>query len=733
MNVTAVLPEVVQKRGKEELLEHCTPTGEDGNSDRSHRKNFASSFHRCGDSERSRMSRQSHSESEGFLDLEKSSAQLSSAEKASEQQRLFGSPLREGEHSKVGFSPLTKKLNLSFGERKSCALKNQHTSPFSSTLLDTSTLTEDLRNMELSSSEDEEEYGLREGLVGVSCSEKKSIQDSDKERTEDGTEVSEPWSFPYKADKGIKRNITQSSSYPLFAVRPYHSDTKDISTKELEDTIRHSLSEANRQSLSPSSAERETLSLLNQKWSNQNVETSDAVDSGPMFSMPRSLSSSSAYYTSYNNSPPAPWMTRWKTRMCKFYPMGMCKNGAKCSFAHSAEELREPEALSQSHTANTMLQTSGKLPFYESESSYLRAQEVDLYGSENFGASASVRNGSFVASLSEGVSGHSAQTKSHLEENSSSSTNYGKTVPPAPWMTHFKTKMCKFFSAGECKNGDKCSFAHSMEELREPPPPEVNEERRRRYLRRQLQQVGMLNERTSRFSPYIRSQENPTSQGFCYPFSNVDYLRMMEHLSGTNYYDMYYRDIPKSLNEQSQGSGTLRSSKRNLMYSLSSPQLGDTFDSSNGIHRSSSYSFLEWNRDVLGNDSTDCRRPSSFSYHGDSNAIASGSFKPDSSYVGVYKEGLGRSMGINNASCSDFRSGPTMTSKSLNSSKMSDTFTSLGTGSRKVLKQVEGGTAVDCSLPSVRTTPHAQEEIWDEIDRDILHVVFDEDTELGNN
>ncbi|GJD07846.1 hypothetical protein Gasu2_21770 [Galdieria sulphuraria] len=628
-----------------------------------------------------------------------------------------------GEQLKADFSPLSRKLGLSFGDKSSCVSENKLMSPFRSTLLETSTLTEDLRNLGLSSSEEEEEENeLKEAFNGRrrSLDDKKLCED-DRERTVERTEP-ETWNSPYTAEKLTKRNIVQSSSYPLFTFRPYHFDTKDLSTKELEDTIRHSLSEANRQTVSPPSS-TETSSFVNQARSNHTIETSDLSDAISPYALQRNASSTFPYYSN-NNVPPAPWMTRWKTRMCKFYPMGMCKNGSKCSFAHSAEELREPESFGQSHSANEVVQASGSFSFYDLESSYLRAQKLDLYGSEGHGVpSASFNNRSFVPSRPDSVVGHNFQ-----------SVDNRKSVPPAPWMTHFKTKMCKFFSAGECKNGDKCSFAHSVEELRDPPPPEVNEERRRRYLRRQLQQVGLMNERNSKVLSFAGEQENLSSQGIPDPFANINYFRMREQLSG-NSYDPYYRDVPKLLSEQGQASGAFRSPKKNLMYSLSSPQLGGSADVSSNIHRSSSYSFLELNSDVFDNDLTNCSGQSAFPYYGDSNVTHSKGANPEFSYVGSYKDSLRRSVDSSSRSSCNVRKGPSTLLKSFNFSKMADPLYPVGSGSRKDFSEAEMEATSDQRSPDLIKTPRAvqQEEIWDEIDRDILHVVFDEAMESKNN
>ncbi|GJQ14394.1 hypothetical protein GpartN1_g6185.t1 [Galdieria partita] len=739
MNVTAVLPEVVQQRGKEELLEHCTPTGDNQKSDKRNPKNFSQVFHRCGELELGRMSEQPHFESTKSSDVGKPPLRMDCTKRSTGGQDRVGAATTEasGEQSKAAFSPLHRKLGLSFGERRECFSENKVESPFRSTLLDTSTLTEDLRNMDLSSSEEEsEESEMRKALhSGRRSFEMKRADKDDREAQVDKAEP-ESWNSPYTGDKITKKNIVQSSSYPLFAIRPYHFDTKDLSTKELEDTIRHSLSEANRQSVSPPSTE--TYSLVNHSSPSQAMKASDSFEILPPYALQRSSSSSFPYNTN-NSVPPAPWMTRWKTRMCKFYPMGMCKNGSKCSFAHSAEELREPESFCHSNSTNAAVQASGNLSFYDMESSYLRSQKLDLYNSGGYSvSSASFSNRSFVPGRPESVSGHSFQSvNSSTDENVSPSAsvhgnNQGKSVPPAPWMTHFKTKMCKFFSAGECKNGDKCSFAHSMEELRDPPPPEVNEERRRRYLKRQLQQLGMLNEQNNKFLSFSGDYEHPSSHSMHDSYANANYLRMREQLSGKSY-ESYYRDVPKLLSEQSQASGVFSSPKKNLMYSLSSPQLGGSLDVSSNIHRSSSYSFLELNSEMFGSDLTNYPGQSAFQYYGDSNVAHSTGMPPESSYVGAYKDSLSRSM--DTRSPSNVRSVPGTLSKALNYTKVADSLCPMSSGKRKDLIQAEIEMNADRGLPNVNNTPRAvqQEEIWDEIDRDILHVVFDEDMESKNN
>jgi hypothetical protein len=732
MNVTAVLPEFVQQRGKEELLEHCTPTGDEHKSDKGNRKSYSEVFHRCGELEMGRFSGQSNLDSRNTLELGKRPVQMDGSKKLGTQPFRVSASSEEIGASRAGVSPLTKKLGLSFVGQSSLVGENNNPSPFNSTLLDTSSLTEDWKNVDWSSSEEE---GENENRESDRFSENKISDKVDREGVEEMVDSRDSGLPPYQANKNSTRNLIHSSSHPLFALRPYHFDSKDLSTKELEDTIRHSLSEANKQqTVSPPPFEQDVSLFPNQARANQSLESSSYSEAVPRYSMQRNACSTVSY-SSNVSTPPAPWMTRWKTRMCKFYPMGMCKNGAKCSFAHSVEELREPESLGQPHAVNTGVQPCGNFPFYDMESSSLRGQKLDLYGSDSFHVSPTLLNNrnSGLSRPEAGRSMDAAKNNSDGSVPSSTSmnaSNPGKSVPPAPWMTHFKTKMCKFFSAGECKNGDKCSFAHSLDELREPPPPEVNEERRRRYLRRQLQHFGLLNDRNSRFLPFSGEMENFSGQSMRGDlFANVDYLRMREQLPSSSC--MYYRDIPKVPYDQSEASGMIRSSKKNMMYSLSSPQLGGAVDISNSIHRSSSYSFLELNSEVFNNNdlSNYMGQQSNVQYFGDGNAIHGTNAEP-SSYLGAYSSSLDAST-VSPLS-SSIPSGSSSLSKALNPSTRSNSVYSFknrkGFGQGEDIAGEPSSSVVSNSSRGVQ-----QEDVWDEIDRDILHIVFDEDMESKSN
>jgi hypothetical protein len=104
-----------------------------------------------------------------------------------------------------------------------------------------------------------------------------------------------------------------------------------------------------------------------------------------------------------------------KTKLCAYFARkGRCKAGAKCDFAHSADELQGAP---------------------------------DLYRTRMCAKGSGCED-------PECAFAHSAE---ELRPNH----------------TTFKTSLCKWYALGVCKNGDRCSYAHGAEELRTVPlkPP----------------------------------------------------------------------------------------------------------------------------------------------------------------------------------------------------------------------------------------------------------------------
>ncbi|CAK8994037.1 unnamed protein product [Durusdinium trenchii] len=110
-----------------------------------------------------------------------------------------------------------------------------------------------------------------------------------------------------------------------------------------------------------------------------------------------------------------------KTKMCKFYLVGMCTKGSQCPFAHQKTELRELPDLTCTKLCKTLIQTG----------------------------------------LCEDSRCAYAHSKDELRATS----------------TFYKTKLCRFSQMGHCALGLKCNFAHSDEEIRPldttklPEPP----------------------------------------------------------------------------------------------------------------------------------------------------------------------------------------------------------------------------------------------------------------------
>ncbi|CAA0823847.1 Zinc finger CCCH domain-containing protein 36 [Striga hermonthica] len=120
------------------------------------------------------------------------------------------------------------------------------------------------------------------------------------------------------------------------------------------------------------------------------------------------------------SSPPAV-----KTRLCNRFASGEgCKYGDKCNFAHGEHELGRPTFL----------------PPHDDPRSMMGIKQASQMVHEL------VAN---VSSMSAGPPG-----------KGQGGSSYG------PGSSNFKTKLCENFMKGSCTFGDKCHFAHGMEELR---------------------------------------------------------------------------------------------------------------------------------------------------------------------------------------------------------------------------------------------------------------------------
>ena len=98
-----------------------------------------------------------------------------------------------------------------------------------------------------------------------------------------------------------------------------------------------------------------------------------------------------------------------KTRMCKFFELGICKRGSGCSFAHSDCDKKAPPDLSRTRLCENFFEgCKNPTCLYAHSQDELRA------------------------------------TKEFL-----------------------KTKTCKYWASGHCALGNRCRYAHGGKELRE--------------------------------------------------------------------------------------------------------------------------------------------------------------------------------------------------------------------------------------------------------------------------
>jgi len=109
--------------------------------------------------------------------------------------------------------------------------------------------------------------------------------------------------------------------------------------------------------------------------------------------------------------------TKWlhKTRLCIYRVQGSCRLGSKCSFAHDVSDVLNAPNLHKTQ---------------------------------------------ICVAYEQGNCKNKHCTFAHGQEE----------LRQSP---HFKSRVCKWFGQGACRNGDECGFAHSKDELQSQPKPHV--------------------------------------------------------------------------------------------------------------------------------------------------------------------------------------------------------------------------------------------------------------------
>ncbi|CAM8940119.1 unnamed protein product [Rhodiola kirilowii] len=171
----------------------------------------------------------------------------------------------------------------------------------------------------------------------------------------------------------------------------------------------------------------------------------------------------------------------FKTRVCAKFKLGLCRNGESCKFAHGVEDLRQPPpnwqelvgGREEGGTGNWDDEqrialkmklckkfSNGEVCPYGDKCNFLHEDPKRIRDdSVRFRESSAISIGAPLNA----VSGHGGG----LNQTDLSISNAGSDAYRMNMRTeHWKTKLCcKFESNGFCSFGDKCGFAHGLEEL----------------------------------------------------------------------------------------------------------------------------------------------------------------------------------------------------------------------------------------------------------------------------
>mmetsp|Transcript_48757 Transcript_48757/g.155896 ORF Transcript_48757/g.155896 Transcript_48757/m.155896 type:complete len:422 (+) Transcript_48757:78-1343(+) len=195
-----------------------------------------------------------------------------------------------------------------------------------------------------------------------------------------------------------------------------------------------------------------------------------------------------------------------KTKMCRFYGMGLCVKGVACTFAHGAVELQlkqpsgQPTAL---QPALPVLLASGRRELLLGQVCLLApaskaacvakglAPEVFLgrqalpaclpEPKAGCGAEGACGTPAGPPAAADSASGdslphlHTAELRGQmcaapcLQPHAKARSPIREGEGQVPRNKFHKTKMCMFFMAGRCKKRTTCNFAHSEDELQPLP------------------------------------------------------------------------------------------------------------------------------------------------------------------------------------------------------------------------------------------------------------------------
>ncbi|EER16840.1 hypothetical protein Pmar_PMAR011353, partial [Perkinsus marinus ATCC 50983] len=176
----------------------------------------------------------------------------------------------------------------------------------------------------------------------------------------------------------------------------------------------------------------------------------------------------------------------YKTRMCQAFQQGLCQKGAYCNYAHGADEM----AYYGGGVSGVLAGAGGDLPKGAVSANDIRLAEKRRFEKKRHHHNASSRSDYSSDSNSSSSEDETDRRIRELQQRLGLGHNGVNTLPgsngpmgppvaagmgmmgqqvsiQAPAPRRYRTELCKHFMEGKCGYGEHCSYAHSMEEIRQ--------------------------------------------------------------------------------------------------------------------------------------------------------------------------------------------------------------------------------------------------------------------------